>query len=79
MRVIEKAAIAAAFLGSMACSNPVLAQKQYNHLHHRYWHRYWGSPYGYTYRYYNPDLYCTLDPAGWTAVQGGVCRPYRGY
>jgi hypothetical protein len=79
MRTITKAAIAAAFLGSMVCSAPVFAQNHYNH--HRYWHRYWGSPYGYAYRHYNPNLYCTLAgccPVGWT-VQHGVCKPYRGY
>jgi hypothetical protein len=78
MRTIAKAVIAAAFLGSMACS-PSFAQQRYQH--HRYWHRYWGSPYGYTYRQSNPGLHCTLAgccPAGWTAVQG-TCKPYRGY
>jgi hypothetical protein len=79
MRTIAKAAIAAAVFGSMACSAPVFAQN--DHKHHRYWHRYWGSPYGYAYRRYNPNLNCTLAgccPVGWI-VQGGVCKPYRGY
>jgi hypothetical protein len=77
MRTVAKAAIVAAFLGSI--TYPAFAEKHYNH--HRYWHRYWGSPYGYTYRQYNLDLHCTLAgccPAGWIA-QGGVCKPYRGY
>jgi hypothetical protein len=80
MRTVARAAIVAAVLGLISCSGSAFAEKHY-HNHHRYWHRYWGSPYGYTYRQYNPDLHCTLAgccPAGWI-VQGGACKPYRGY
>jgi hypothetical protein len=44
----------------------------------------YGHGYGYGYGYgrpVNPDPHCTYAgccPLGWT-VQGGVCKPYRGY
>jgi hypothetical protein len=45
----------------------------------QYGHGYgYGRAYG---RYGNPDPHCTYAgccPLGWT-VQGGVCKPYRGY
>jgi hypothetical protein len=45
-----------------------------------YGHGY-GYGYGYGYGGGNPDPHCTYAgccPLGWS-VQGGVCKPYRGY
>jgi hypothetical protein len=49
--------------------------------HCRYGGYGYGHGYGYGYGGGNPDPHCTYAgccPLGWS-VQGGVCKPYRGY